>query len=141
MVFLVVLGVIALSKVSTSSTDYTTIFLLSVLTHLNVKKAKVRQMKVKVGRCARGALEITGKQGNRIAFHFSLKLRTVQVWICFGPNSFWPFLLFRIQFKPLLKGRQFSLFERWQTSKLPRYVLTSPPHYSLWSAITIHHSQ
>ena len=40
-------------------------------------------MKVKVGRCARGALEITGKQGNRIAFHFSLKLRTVQVWICF----------------------------------------------------------
>ena len=39
-VFLVVLGVIALSKVSTSSIDYTAIFLLSVLTHLKVKKQK-----------------------------------------------------------------------------------------------------
>ena len=39
-VFLVVLGVITLSKVSTSSIDYTAIFLLSVLTHLKVKKQK-----------------------------------------------------------------------------------------------------
>ena len=39
-VFLVVLGVITLSKVSPSLIDYTAIFLLSVLTHLKVKKQK-----------------------------------------------------------------------------------------------------
>ena len=41
-VFLIFFHVIALSKVSTSSTDYTAIILLSVLTHLKSEKAKVK---------------------------------------------------------------------------------------------------
>ena len=142
MVFLIFLHVIALSKVSTSSTDYTAIILLSVLTHLKSEKAKVEVNESESrAMCQRGFRD-NWQTGKPHRFPFLAEVADcASLDLLWTQTAFDLFLLSRNQLKPLLKGRQFSLFERWHTSKLPRYVLASPPHYSLWSAITIHHSQ